>query len=139
MSAPARKRNGFFTRLLIDGRPTCIDCLEPYQLRSPKSRDIRCSDCATSRYWKMVGYQNAACRLVHAAMRRGDIPAPASLACVDCGAQARDYDHRDYTQPLKVDPVCRSCNVMRGFADVWPDGFDPRPRMLAERPQTVEA
>lgn len=27
-----------------------------------------------------------------------------------------DYDHRDYTKPLSVEPVCRSCNKLRGPA-----------------------
>ena len=36
--------------------------------------------------------------------------------CVDCGANATDYDHRDYNKPLDVEPVCRSCNIRRGNA-----------------------
>lgn len=36
--------------------------------------------------------------------------------CVDCGAPAVEYDHRDYNKPLVVEPVCRSCNVLRGKA-----------------------
>lgn len=39
---------------------------------------------------------------------RGNYP------CVDCGAPAYEYDHRDYGQPLKVDAVCRACNCKRG-------------------------
>lgn len=39
-----------------------------------------------------------------------------SLVCCDCGAQAHCYDHRDYNEPLRVDSVCRSCNVLRGEA-----------------------
>ena len=38
------------------------------------------------------------------------------VACVDCGARASCYDHRDYNKPLDVDPVCRSCNYKRGPA-----------------------
>jgi hypothetical protein len=38
------------------------------------------------------------------------------MQCVDCGAQARDYDHRDYNKPLEVNPVCRRCNLRRGPA-----------------------
>jgi len=36
--------------------------------------------------------------------------------CTDCGAQARDYDHRDYARPLDIEPVCRRCNQKRGPA-----------------------
>ena len=38
----------------------------------------------------------------------------ANIACVDCGEKATDYDHRDYSKPLKVDAVCHKCNVRRG-------------------------
>lgn len=37
--------------------------------------------------------------------------------CVECGKTwAMALDHRHYAQPLKVDPVCRSCNAKRGPA-----------------------
>lgn len=48
------------------------------------------------------------------AVRCGELDHPKTLECVDCGAQARDYDHRDYSRPLDVVPVCRSCNKLRG-------------------------
>ena len=35
-------------------------------------------------------------------------------ACVDCGARALIWDHRDYSRPLDVQPVCRQCNIARG-------------------------
>lgn len=38
------------------------------------------------------------------------------VKCVDCGEQAISYDHRDYFQPLVVDPVCGRCNALRGVA-----------------------
>lgn len=47
-------------------------------------------------------------------VKAGTIPAARLLACVDCGKPARDYDHRDYTKPLEVEPTCRSCNRLRG-------------------------
>ena len=34
--------------------------------------------------------------------------------CMDCGKKATAYDHRDYSKPLKVDPVCGACNNKRG-------------------------
>jgi hypothetical protein len=38
-----------------------------------------------------------------------------NIMCVDCGKYpASCYDHRDYTKPLDVDPVCGSCNKLRG-------------------------
>lgn len=37
------------------------------------------------------------------------------VACVDCAVErATQYDHRDYSFPLLVDPVCRGCNKRRG-------------------------
>jgi hypothetical protein len=45
---------------------------------------------------------------------RGRMQKASAFACVDCGGQARDWDHRDYTKPLEVEPVCRSCNKKRG-------------------------
>ena len=36
------------------------------------------------------------------------------IRCVDCGKWAQCWDHRDYSKPLEVDPVCKSCNYHRG-------------------------
>ena len=62
------------------------------------------------------------------AIRAGALKHPTALDCVDgCGKRATEYDHRDYTQPLKVDAVCRGCNAKRGAALVWTaDGRLPR-------------
>lgn len=51
---------------------------------------------------------------VAAAVERGDFPHITDLACVDCGMVAQAYDHRDYTRPLDVEPVCGGCNKRRG-------------------------
>ena len=50
------------------------------------------------------------------AVKTGDLPKVKSQVCVDCGNQAKHYDHRDYDKPLDVDPVCVSCNLKRGKA-----------------------
>ena len=49
-----------------------------------------------------------------------------SVACRDCGAQAHHYDHRDYTRPLEVEPVCRKCNRRRGRAAGFDAGMKTR-------------
>lgn len=36
------------------------------------------------------------------------------IKCVDCGASAMHYDHRDYFKPFIVEPVCHRCNLLRG-------------------------
>jgi hypothetical protein len=50
------------------------------------------------------------------ARRKGILPPPSVHVCVDCGAQAAVYDHRDYNKPLDVEPVCVPCNAQRGAA-----------------------
>lgn len=50
------------------------------------------------------------------AIRDGYLPKPSTLICLDCGAPAQVYDHRDYNKPLDVEPVCHACNVKRGPA-----------------------
>lgn len=52
--------------------------------------------------------------LVNLAVRKGKLAPVTSLICIDCGAPATRYDHRDYTKPLEVEPVCYSCNYWRG-------------------------
>jgi hypothetical protein len=44
------------------------------------------------------------------------------VRCVDCGAPATDYDHRNYDKPLDVDPVCHKCNCRRGPARFKEEG-----------------
>lgn len=63
---------------------------------------------------------------VAAAVKRGLLPEAETCKCLDCGAQAEQYDHRNYYHPLAVDPVCRRCNLKRGpgFPPIQPgDGF----------------
>lgn len=55
-------------------------------------------------------------RIVNLAVKLGYLPRISSCVCVDCGAPARAYDHRDYNKPLDVEPVCSRCNHRRGPA-----------------------
>ncbi len=93
----------------------------------------------------MAHMRGAAAGVLAQAIRAGALPRATEFQCADCGKPAEAYDHRDYTKPLQVDAVCRSCNVIRGPADVWPAGFDPRPRALiagltpTELPETAKA
>lgn len=52
--------------------------------------------------------------LVRDAIARGDLAPQSECLCFDCGKPAEDYDHRDYAEPLDVQPVCKSCNGRRG-------------------------
>lgn len=96
--------------------------------RRPKSHDGTCMDCGdklTRHYHAMFCLKCAtarakvsdrAGRLVRAAIRKSELPDPSTLECVDCGKPAYCYDHRDYSQPLLVEPVCQGCNIRRGPA-----------------------
>jgi hypothetical protein len=54
-------------------------------------------------------------------MAQYEIPPANDFNCVDCGRQAKVYDHRYYSHPLEVDPVCAGCNNKRGPAlDIVP-------------------
>ncbi len=60
------------------------------------------------------------------AVKRGLLPHPRSVNCVDCGGSATEYDHRSYAQPLKVDAVCHACNLQRGRAIEFGGRIDAR-------------
>lgn len=70
-----------------------------------------CWDC----YDKVKSLLWAAIVAVRKARRNGVLPDPHTQVCADCGKPAFCYDHRDYSRPLDVAPVCRSCNWHR-----WP-------------------
>lgn len=68
------------------------------------------------------------CRsMVGAAIKRGELPKlDGTIKCTDCPNPAKCYDHRDYGKPLKVDPVCKMCDAIRGPGEVPPEwGYEP--------------
>jgi hypothetical protein len=71
-----------------------------------------CLDCAPKA--SGLGGAKAAWLAVNKAVKRGELRPAREQKCADCGKQAAHYDHRDYSKPLAVDPVCRSCNRKRG-------------------------
>lgn len=89
----------------------CLICGKPTQ--SPLQWRVYCNDCRE----RVLLLQVA----VSQTMKRYDVPHASEFKCVDCGAQASVYDHRYYSHPLEVDPVCSGCNSKRGPAlDVVP-------------------
>lgn len=50
--------------------------------------------------------------ILTAAVKKGLLPHLKRnvLKCFYCPSRAVEYDHRDYTKPLEVNPVCKSCN-----------------------------
>lgn len=57
---------------------------------------------------------NRAGLLVRMAVAQGAIPNAKRLICSGCGRRAFAYDHRDYTKPFLIKPVCRECNGKLG-------------------------
>ena len=96
----------------------CCDCGEPTRrhLSTP-----RCYPCSHQRIKQAAETASARrMRSAHAAVgravRAGKLDSPKLLACCDCGGQAANYDHRWYSRPLDVEPVCARHNKMRGPA-----------------------
>lgn len=85
----------------------------------------RCPTCSAARGYFTPRVATDAHKVVRAAIITGVLPPAKSLRCADCGAQAQQYDHRDYSKPLDVDPVCRSCNAKRGCAIQTRPKFGP--------------
>lgn len=96
---------------------------------------IRCGDLATRcttapPFCFDCGHEHAsegrkALSRVGYAVAQGLLPRAKTCICVDCGSRATEYEHRDYTKPLDIEPVCRSCNHKRGIA------LDSRLRSIA--------
>ena len=86
----------------------CFYCGEPLHVRYGASQ--MCIICRKKRG------QFEAIDILSKALVRGLLPYAKTLKCKDCGKPAAHYDHRDYAYPLKVEPVCRSCNRKRGPA-----------------------
>ena len=59
----------------------------------------------------------AAHDMIGSAVRRGDLPRISTCDCVDCGIQATEYHHEDYSKPLDVEPLCRMCHIKRHNPD----------------------
>lgn len=75
-----------------------------------------CAGCKANLGWRKYNVGRPAHQMVSLAIRLGFLPPIAQCVCVDCGAPAKHYDHRDYSKPLDVEPVCHACNVRRGPA-----------------------
>lgn len=77
-----------------------------------------CASCFHGRLDDLRRIRGPALRRVRRAIRDGLLPSLTDneIACVDCGNRATLYEHRDYSEPLVVDPVCRRCNIKRGPA-----------------------
>lgn len=89
----------------------CVTCLGIFRVRHT-SLKRSCVDCENLR----VRAREAAQAKVNREIKAGRMKPATEYKCVDCGAQAIGYEHRDYAQPLWVDPICHRCNRLRGPA-----------------------
>lgn len=58
--------------------------------------------------------QREAKKRIFVEVRAGRLKKASEFKCYLCGVQAQCYDHRDYSKPLDVRPVCRMCNYKLG-------------------------
>jgi hypothetical protein len=78
-------------------------------------RESAAKYCLACRNGGMVGLGRVkATQAVNAEVRAGRMQRPGEFKCVDCGEPAECWEHRDYSRPLDVEPVCRLCNNKRG-------------------------
>lgn len=125
----------------------CISC-SAVTYRDGRGNPLFCHSCAAEHRSE----SSRAIGLVSNAIKRGLLQKPSDFDCVDCGAPACEYDHRDYMKPLEVDPVCTRCNKLRGPAlnsqmravdssVIWPEliGADGAPDVPAALASKAEA
>ena len=96
--------------------PGCGRTADRYARKGPY-----CHPCATVFYKESLRCS----RLITRAVLAGEMKRAKDFVCVDCTRPARCYDHRDYTKPFAVDPVCGRCNLKRGHA-MWHDAYRER-------------
>lgn len=89
----------------------CHYCADPLPRFSHGNKAI-CALCAALRRRTI----RRAERAITIAVKNGVLKPAYARLCADCGAQAFGYDHRDYSKPLQVEPVCNGCNRRRGPA-----------------------
>lgn len=118
VAAPGRARRGVQKSRFVDGLRVCLDCPTPIEGALNQRRvALRCDTCRAALRQRRIAVQAPAHAAVAKAIASGLLQPARRFRCVDCNCrQAFVYDHRDYSKPLQVDPVCRSCNVMRGPA-----------------------
>ncbi len=87
----------------------------------------KCTGCGSKKVW--VGIFCFPCGIAYDdikrsaqvatrnAVKKGLLPSPLLSPCADCGGPSFGYDHRNYREPLKVEPICRKCNWKRGRAE----------------------
>jgi len=101
-----------------------------FEVRGPHRRLKRCSICSGPSFGNgkkhgsmcftcvcaRVDEQREAYRVFRQAIMDGIVRRlpDGTTKCVDCGAVATCWEHRDYREPTLVEPACDSCNTKRG-------------------------
>jgi hypothetical protein len=95
----------------------CAGCEQPNTtVKKGRGKRVYCNDCQV----RSMNRRSTLTAAVKRAISEGKLLNPSSLKCVDCGKPAFCYDHRDWSKPLDVEPVCRSDNNRRGAAkNLW--------------------
>lgn len=78
-----------------------------------------------------LNLRQAAYQFTKAAIANGFLLPPPDCECADCGKKAECYDHRDYSKPIDVEPVCIACNKRRGAGFMPPMVVTPAEAMKA--------
>lgn len=100
------KARGKRERILVRA---CKECDVSFETRSRHPRS-RCPDC-----YGLAHYAGMKARAeVNRAIALGRLMPADRFRCTDCPEWATEYEHRDYSRPLAVEPVCASCNCRRG-------------------------
>lgn len=102
-----------------NGVRVCVECRTPLESADGCRRKrvpLRCPSCKAACDAVRLSGQREARYAVRDAIKAGTLPSPRGLACTDCGGIADRYDHRNYSRPLEVEPVCIRCNFVRGPA-----------------------
>jgi len=97
----------------------CPECGNKFRRWSTAEKCFECirekNNAKQRKEAKKYPIRGWATNVVRYAVQRGDLSKlDGTIKCVDCGQEAKHYDHRDYLKPLEVDPVCRGCNIRRG-------------------------
>ena len=95
-------------------RKICPDCGRRY---AAWWSSVSCNGCSFIRFRRLIAIRSKVGTEMVKAYKSGELKRIGKLdKCVDCGKPAKHYDHRDYSKPLDVVPVCVSCNILRGPA-----------------------
>jgi hypothetical protein len=88
----------------------CFACQNPFEVPQKWVRQHYCVPCAAEGWYARLDAANWVAR----AIRSGVLMRADQFRCADCANWATAWEHRDYSKPLQVEPVCDSCNARRG-------------------------